>query len=112
MTKIFLMAGSVAVLFASMTVHAAGDYAAGEKKAKEICATCHGADGNSASGAFPKIAGQWESYIYAALKQYKSGERKNVVMGPQAQNLTEQEMHDAAVYFSRQKPALFTIRRK
>jgi cytochrome c553 len=102
---------SVALLFAltSLAASAGGDYAAGEKKAKEVCGACHGADGNSASGAFPKLAGQWESYIVAALRQYKSGERKNVIMAPQAANLTEQDMADVATFYSQQPSALHIL---
>lgn len=40
--------------------HAAGDAAAGQGKTA-ICGACHGADGNSAVGNFPKLAGQNEA---------------------------------------------------
>ncbi|MGQ0658206.1 MAG: c-type cytochrome [Chromatiales bacterium] len=102
---------ALTVALACATANAGGDYAAGEKKAKEVCAACHGADGNSPSGAFPKLAGQWESYLIQAMREYKSGERKNAVMVPQAASLSEQEILDTAAYFSQQKPALFVIER-
>jgi cytochrome c553 len=44
---------------------AAGDAAAGASKAA-ICGACHGADGNSMVGTFPKLAGLGERYL---LKQ-------------------------------------------
>jgi cytochrome c553 len=97
---------ALAVALTTLSAQAGGDYAAGEKKAKEVCGACHGADGNSPSGAFPKLAGQWESYIVAALRQYKSGERKNAIMAPQAANLTEQDMADVATFYSQQPAAL------
>ncbi len=111
MNKNLTIAGTALLTLASMTVQAGGDYAAGEKKAKEVCGACHGADGNSPSGAFPRLAGQWESYIMAALHQYKSGARKNAIMAPQAQNLSEQDMLDVATFYSQQRPALYVLPR-
>ena len=107
----FLIIIAVLLGLLSLTVRAEGDYAAGEKKAKEVCAACHNADGNSTNSMYPKLAGQWESYIIQALKEYKSGERKNPIMGPMAAPLTEQEVENAAAYFSQQKPAVFVIER-
>jgi cytochrome c553 len=95
----------------SLTTRAEGDYAAGQEKAKTVCSACHGIDGNSQTAMYPKLAGQWESYIIQALKEYKSGERKNPIMGPMAAPLTEQEVENAAVYFSQQKPVLHVIER-
>jgi len=80
----------------------AGDAAAGKTKSK-TCAACHGPDGNSGSPAFPKIAGQHYDYLVKALKRYKSGERKNAIMSPQAANLSRRDIEDLAAYFSQQK---------
>lgn len=77
----------------------AGDVAAG-KAASAVCAACHGADGNSASDQFPRLAGQNAKYIYMQLTNYKSGERKNAIMAAQATNLTPQQMADLAAYFA------------
>jgi len=67
------------------------------------CAVCHGPDGNSASAEFPKIAGQHHDYIAKALRDYKSGARKNPIMAPQAANLTPRDIEDLAAYYSKQK---------
>lgn len=112
MRMIVSAATALVMVLTAATASADGDYAAGEKKATEVCAACHGADGNSPSAAFPKLAGQWESYLIEAMKQYQSGQRKNAVMAPQAQSLSEQDILDTAVYFSQQKPALFVIHRR
>ena len=48
----------------------------------------------------PKIAGQQPAYIVAALKAYKSGERKHPTMGAQAQSMSDQEIADIAAYLS------------
>jgi len=77
----------------------AGDVTAG-KAASAVCSACHGADGNSASDQFPRLAGQNAKYIYTQLMNYKSGVRKNALMNVQAANLTPKQMADLAVYFA------------
>jgi cytochrome c553 len=80
----------------------AGNPAAGQAKAK-TCVACHGADGNSASAEFPRLAGQQADYLVKALKDYKSGMRKNPIMAPQAANLSVRDMEDLAAFYSRQQ---------
>jgi cytochrome c553 len=80
----------------------AGNVAAGKEKAK-ACVQCHGADGNSASADFPKLAGQHADYLIKTMQGYKNGTRKNPVMSPMAANLTQRDMEDLAAYFSRQQ---------
>jgi cytochrome c553 len=85
------------------TAHAAsGDLVAGKEKST-TCAQCHGPDGNSSSPDFPKLAGQQEDYLVAALHQYKTGKRKNPIMAGFAANLSEKDMADLAAYFSSQQ---------
>ena len=52
---------------------------------------------------WPNLAGQHTSYLVKQLKAFKSGQRSNVLMSPQAQALSEQDMEDIAAYFSSQK---------
>ena len=100
MKKIIFAAGCLAV---SICVPAhAGDPAAGQKKT-QTCVACHGPDGNSASAEFPKIAGQHYDYLLKALKDYKSGARKNPIMAPMAANLTQRDIEDLAAFYSSQK---------
>jgi cytochrome c553 len=86
----------------------AQDIEAGRVKA-QACAACHGADGNSAAGNFPNLAGQTWRYIYIQLKDYKEGRRKDPVMTPMAEPLSRQEMIDVANFFAAQpaKPSSF-----
>ena len=60
---------------------AAADIALGKAKAAEVCESCHGADGNSTSQDFPKLGGQYPDYLAKALRDYKSGDRKNADHG-------------------------------
>ncbi|MET0218454.1 MAG: cytochrome c [Burkholderiales bacterium] len=79
----------------------AGSATAGKQKSTP-CAACHGADGNSLVPDFPRLAGQQPDYLLKALKDYKSGARKNAIMAPQAASLSEQDMEDLAAYFASQ----------
>ena len=45
---------------------------------------CHGPGGVSANPDWPSLAGQGQKYIEKQLKDFKSGERPNMVMQPQA----------------------------
>ena len=79
----------------------AGNPAAGKEKSR-ACAACHGSDGNSATDAFPKLAGQHYDYIVKALKDYKGGLRKNAIMAPLVANLSERDFEDLAAFYSEQ----------
>lgn len=64
------------------------------------CVGCHGADGNSMIPSFPKIAGQYEDYLYQALKSYQDGQRTNAIMSGIANTLNEKQMKKLSKYFS------------
>jgi cytochrome c553 len=81
----------------------AQDAEAGRAKS-QACAACHGADGNSAAGNFPNLAGQSWRYIYMQLKDFKEGRRKDPVMSPMAEPLSRQDMIDIANYYAGQRP--------
>jgi cytochrome c553 len=71
--------------------------------AASTCAACHGPDGVKTQGEeFPILAGQQEDYIEQALKDYKSGKRKNPIMGGIVAGLKDEDIPAIAVFFSRQ----------
>lgn len=80
----------------------ASSHEAGKTKSV-ICAGCHGVDGNSAVGSFPTLAGQHVTYLVKQLRDFKSGARTNSIMQSVAGNLSDTDMQDIAVYFSKQK---------
>jgi cytochrome c553 len=100
MRKVIYLAGFL-TLGLGGTALAAGDPQAGKEKAA-VCAGCHGVDGNSSIGANPRLAGQYESYLLQALKRYKSGQRKDLLMANMVAGLTEQDMKDLAAWFASQ----------
>ena len=78
-----------------------GSLAAGESKSV-VCASCHGFDGNSITAEWPSLAGQHAKYIVNQLAAFQTGERENQLMTSFAANLTEQDMHDLAVFYEAQ----------
>ena len=101
MMKLAIALAAAGLLALAGAAHA-GNPEAGKEKSK-TCAACHGADGNSAAADFPKLAGQHSDYLVKALKDYKSGARKNAIMAPQVANLTQRDFEDIAAFYSSQQ---------
>ena len=80
----------------------AADLAAGQAKVKEICQACHGLDGNSQTPDYPKLGGQYPDYLQKALRDYKSGARKNPIMAGFAGALTDKDIENLAAYYASQ----------
>lgn len=80
----------------------AQDAAAGREKA-QVCAACHGVDGNSTIPQNPILAGQTPRYLYLQLKDFKEGRRADPLMSPMAANLSKKDMFDIAAYYAAQK---------
>jgi cytochrome c553 len=77
----------------------AGDRAAGRKKAIQ-CQACHGLDGLSKIPEGPNLAGQDEQYLIKAIRDYKTGARKNEMMSLVVPNLSDQDIEDLAAYYA------------
>lgn len=86
----------------------AADAQAGAAKAKELCQACHGLDGNTPSADFPKIGGQYPDYLAKALRDYKSGARKNAIMAGFAGTLSKTDIDNLAAYYSSQPSVVST----
>ncbi len=100
MNKLWIAMITAAGLAVAGNAVAGGDAAKGKEKAA-VCGACHGADGNTPiMPEYPKLAGQPHDYLEKALRDYKSGKRKNPLMAPMAANLSKQDMKDLAAYFS------------
>jgi cytochrome c553 len=80
------------------------DLARAQTIVNQVCAACHGTDGNSPTPVNPNLAGQGAEYITLQLTHFKSGVRANPVMLGMASTLTADEMKALGVYFSQQKP--------
>ena len=78
-----------------------GDPVAGKTKSLG-CQGCHGADGNSADGMTPKLAGQYEVYIFKQTRNYQNGERDHALMKAMAGNFSDKDLADISAYFASQ----------
>ncbi len=99
----------VGILSAGFSTAAIAESGVSKPEQVVVCASCHGENGVSASPIFPNLAGQHRDYIVRALTQYKSGERKNAIMGAQAKGLSTEDIKALALWFSSQKPVLYTV---
>ena len=85
---------------------AAGDPAAGKLKAA-VCSACHGADGNSISPVWPKLAGQGAPYqmrqVMAIRAEHGRANPEAATMVPMVANLSDQDLEDIAAYFATQE---------
>lgn len=104
--KIYIIAAisGVALILSGQGI--AADFEAGKSKAAEVCASCHGADGNSPAPNFPKIGGQHRTYIAKALNEYKSGDRLDPIMAGMSAALSEEDIDNLAFYYSGQSGSL------
>ncbi|MGH8691496.1 MAG: c-type cytochrome [Burkholderiales bacterium] len=91
----------------AFTVHARGNAQEGKTKAAQVCAVCHGADGNKPSDPMqPVLAGQYYDYLVRALTDYKIGRRNNPIMKGFAAGLSKKDIEDLSAWFSSQKSSL------
>jgi len=81
----------------------AADAQAGKAKALQ-CQACHGLDGKSKLPEAPHLAGQNETYLVKALKDYKTGARKDEMMNLMAKPLTDKDIANLAAFYSGLKP--------
>ena len=83
----------------SAAIWAQADEARARKIVSGVCFVCHGAEGESSSELFPRLAGQHWEYIAKQLSNFKSGRRKSTTMADMAAKLTPDEMAALGKYF-------------
>ena len=106
-----LLAFVAAVLGSAGVAQARGNPESGKAKAAQVCAACHGPEGNKPSAPDqPVLAGQYYDYLVHALSDYKSGKRNNPIMKAFAAQLSRQDIEDLAAWFSSQKTTLHNRR--
>ena len=79
------------------------DLVKGEAAYGAVCAACHGADGNSGTPAYPKLAQQHPEYLVKQLQEFKSDKRNNAIMKGFASALSEEDMKDIAYWVTAKK---------
>jgi len=93
-------AAAVALLLAAAVAPAA-DPEAGRRKA-QVCAACHGPDGNATIPGTPSLAGQPVFFTHWQLIKYRDGRRKDPQMSPLAEKLDDADMADLAAFYAAQ----------
>jgi len=114
----------VRILLCTLLVAAPAVHANEAARAEEIiqgqCAICHGADGESSTPVFPRLAAQHADYVARQLADFQSGRRKSPVMEPMTKELTQADMLAIGRWFESRPvrvhdvadPALVTLGRE
>jgi cytochrome c553 len=84
---------------------------------KAACVSCHGANFSKPIDVYPKIAGQHDDYLFAALRAYKTENnpvmgRNNAVMGGVAKQFSNAELKALANYVGSLDSELKTVPEK
>ena len=97
----------LSLLSASIGLAHAGNVAKGKELVeKNNCAACHGAGLKApVAPAYPKIAGQYQDYLYYALKSYQVDDnslvgRNNAIMQSQVKQFSDKDLKDMAAYIA------------
>src|SRR3954471_24908072 len=94
----------VLALCAAGSAFASGNPDNGKTKAAQVCAACHGPEGNKPSAPDqPVLAGQYYDYLVRALGDYRNGKRNNPIMKGFAAQLSNKDIEDLAAWFSSQR---------
>jgi cytochrome c553 len=84
------------------------DLTRGQQIATQVCAACHGPDGNSTNPVNPKLAGQIPEYLTKQLlnfkppEQGKRADRPSNVMAAFVANLTPDDARNVAAFYASQ----------
>ena len=106
-----LAAAGVLAAFGLAAPAMAGDIAKGKEKADQVCAACHGKDGNTPiDPSYPKLGGQFRDYLETALIDYQVGRRTNAIMAGQAKALSRDDIRNLAAYYA-SLPSQLSVRR-
>lgn len=75
------------------------DLAHAERIHMSSCFMCHGADGESSTRLFPRLAGQHYQYIVRQLESFQTGKRKSNMMESVVKELSHEDMVALGVFF-------------
>ncbi|WP_374939797.1 c-type cytochrome [Vibrio sp. T187] len=78
--------------------------AGGERLVNNLCSQCHGDKVIPFVQSYPNIKGQKASYILKQLRDFKSDQRQDLYMQSVVKPLTDQDLQDAAAYYSTLTP--------
>ena len=100
-----VMLGTLLIAAVAFGVPArAADPAAAKEKA-EVCAGCHGDNGISQTENIPSLAAQQDQFTQWQLVFFRGGARKNELMQPIAEQITNEDVRILGAYFASLPPA-------
>ncbi len=87
----------------ALPVCAAPSVEAGRQSA-QVCLACHGEAGISQMKEVPSLGGQHDQFIQWQLVYFRSGVRKNPIMGPLSSTLKDEDIRNIGAYFATLAP--------
>lgn len=96
------LAFAIAAAFWAAALHGAGAQSLQERL--QVCGTCHGEKGNSLMEKTPSLAGQPELFLTNQLILMRDRVRLSEVMAPFAKGLTDAQIIELAVHYSKLPP--------
>jgi cytochrome c553 len=99
----------LAALCQSVLAASPADLAKAEEIVMGKCFICHGAEGESSSPVFPRLAGQHAAYTARQLADYKSGKRVSSAMRPMVEDLTPADFKALGAWFESRKTHLHKV---
>ncbi len=101
--RLLLIAVSASAFLIGTEPSSPADLQAGKELAA-ACAGCHGADGISDGPLTPSLAGQPDEFVQWQLVYFRSGARKDEVMGPIAEALSNADIRNLGAYYASLPP--------
>lgn len=75
-----------------------------EELATQVCASCHGPNGDSVSSAFPKLAAQKKEYLEGQLRAFRDRTRADPMaqayMWGMSSQLSDEQIRELAAYYA------------
>lgn len=71
-------------------------------KLVQVCANCHGPNGNSLAPEIPNLAGQNAAYLQEQMRRFVDGRRKDVFMQGMIKAMSESERADTVAFLAAQ----------
>src|SRR5690554_6445718 len=106
MKRLATILSVLSLALVSLQAHAAGsvgDAGAGKAIAEQVCVSCHVLDGNSQTPQFPRIGGQYSTYLVKSINDYKTGQRNNPIMNGIVASMSQEDIENVSAYYAQQK---------
>lgn len=104
MRPVLLAAAALALAGAAWAQPGSEAEARAQKIIGGSCFLCHGAEGESASDVFPRLAGQNAEYIAKQLENFKAGTRKSTAMAAAVEDLSPEDMMALGRFYASRTP--------